>query len=302
MKPKYLFVVGLPRTGSKLVENILRKSPHINYQSAGETYYMGHLITPGIKDEIKKIGDLSKDANVHKLLDYFYTGTLDEGFWKYMKRDNTRKINVDKEEFLQELLACDRSAKGVYEVILRIHAKIDNETILGDKTNSHIYHVPTLIEWFPQAKIVHMFRDPRAILASNLNKSILPRIPFLPGKPGSPFYTFAMTSKVTFTWMHVVRLHHQYEKRCPQNYRLVKFEDLVAEPEKSVRELCVFLDIEFDPEMLQPELVGSSFRREQASGFDPQTLTRWKQHLKPWMGNWVQFWAKKYLREFGYID
>ena len=297
MKPKYVFIVGLPRTGTKLLENVLRNCPHINYESAGETHYVGHLITPGHKNQIKKIGDMSEDENVHNLVDYFYTGTPNKGFWKHLKRDHSDKINVDRQKFLQELLASDRTEKGIYEVILRIHTTVTDKTILGDKTNSNLYHVAALVEWFPQAKIIHCLRDPRAILASQLNKSKMPE--FLPISPDHPLYKFEMVLYTTITWLYAIRLHRQYKKCYPQNYHLIRFEDLVSEPGKSVRELCDFLDIEFDPKMLEPKQTGSSFARERIVGFDKQALSRWQNHLKPWMKIWMWALGKKYLREFG---
>jgi hypothetical protein len=301
VKPRYIFIVGLPRTGSKFLENILRNCPHINYESAGETAYVGHLITSGIKDKIKHIVDLSEDDNVYKLFDYFYTGTPDKGFWKHLKRKHSYKINVDREKFLQELLASDRTEKGIYEVILRIHTTVTDKTVLGDKTNSNLYHVATLVEWFPQAKIIHLLRDPRAILASEWKRRMkgYPAGLFLPVKLGKPLYSFQIVLHMTIAWLYAIRLHRRYERRYPQNYHSIRFEDLVNEPEKSVKELCEFLDIEFDPKMLMPKQVGSSFAREPIVGFDKQTLTRWQNYLKPWMKIWMSVLGKKYLREFG---
>jgi len=85
------------------------------------------------------------------------------------------------------------------------------------------------------------------------------------------------------------------------NYYLSKFEDLVSEPERSIKQLCEFLDIEFHSEMLNPRKVGSSFGPRRGAAFDRQTLDSWKDHLKPWMNTWLLFWGKKSLREFGYI-
>lgn len=306
MKPRYIFVVGLPRTGSKLLESVLRNSRHIDYQSAGETHYVGHLISPGIKDEVMKIGDMSQDANVHKLIDYFYEGTPDKGFWKQLKRERSNgKINVDRGKFLQELLASDRTAKGIYEVILQIHTTTPTrKTILGDKTLTHLYHVETLLQWFPQAKIIHLFRDPRAILASEWVRRMkrYPRRSYLCIRTGKLVYSFMIVVHMTVAWLYAARLHRKYQEQYPQNYYLLKFEDLVGNAESSVRELCGFLEIDYDPMMLKPKQVGSSFAQERIVGFDQKTLTRWRNHLKPWMKTWMTVWGRKYMREFGYLD
>jgi hypothetical protein len=106
---------------------------------------------------------------------------------------------------------------------------------------------------------------------------------------------------ITITWLYAVKLYFKYKKCYPRNYYLSKFEDLVSEPERSIRQLCEFLGIEFHSKMLNPRKVGSSFGPRGGAGFDRQTLDRWKDHLKPWMNTWLLFWGKKSLREFGYI-
>jgi hypothetical protein len=298
MKPKYIFIVGLPRTGTKLVTNTLRNSPCVRYETSGETFFLGHFIIPGVRDVIRNIGDMSQDSNVRKLVDYMYSGKPDGGFWKRL-RDGS--LGVDREALLREMLASDRSDKDIYEVILRIHTTVTDNTILGDK-GTQLRHVPTLIEWFPEAKIIHTFRDPRAILASEWLKRMT-RAPatFYPVKPASRLYSFMIVSHITLTWLWAVRLHHKYRGDYPRNYHLLKFEDLVSEPEKHVKELCRFLDIEFDNRMLNPRKTDSSYSRQGGTGFDKQVLTRWQSQLKPWMKAWLFFWGSRYLKEFGYI-
>jgi len=260
---------------------------------------MGRFIRPGIRDEIRKIGDMSQDANVRKLVDYMYSDELDWGYWKRLRNGS---LGVDREELLREILSSGRSDKEIYEIVLRIHTTVTDDTILGDKTPAHLYHVPKLIEWFPESKVVHTFRDPRAILASEWLKRTK-KVPatFYPVKPTHPLYSFTIVLHVTVTWLYAVRLHRRYKERYPQNYRFLKFEDLVREPEKQIRELCAFLDIEFDSRMLNPRQTGSSYSRRGGTGFDQEALTRWQRHLKPWMQTWIQFWGGKRLKQFDYL-
>lgn len=116
-----------------------------------------------------------------------------------------------------------------------------------------------------------------------------------------PFHTLVLVLHMTVAWFCATRLHYEYEKRYPKNYHLLKFEDLVNEPEKNIRQLCDFLDIEFQPEMLHPRMAASSYRSDAAVGFDKRTLVRWKGYLKPWMNLWFLVLGKKFLRDFGYV-
>lgn len=306
MKTRYVFIVGLPRTGTKLMRNILENAQDVKCSISPENFFLGRAIQPGIRYKMRKIGDMSDDAHVRRFVDNMYAGKF---FGKYWQRLKGGSLGVDKEVMLRRILDSDRSDKGIYAVLLQVHTEVTDNTILGDKTGPHLYHVPTLLEWFPEAKIVHTFRDPRAILASEHkrryrfinNKSIRKRLKTFPYKLLDPFLSLMVVLYITIAWLRAVKLHFEYKKRYPRNYYLSKFEDLVSEPEGSIRKLCEFLGIEFHSEMLNPEKVGSSFGPRGGTGFDEQTLHRWQDYLKPWMNTWLLLWGKKFLRELGYV-
>ncbi len=299
MKPKSIFIVGLPRTGTKLVADILQNAPHVHCKISPENFFLGHLIRPGIRHQLKRLGDMSEEANVRKLVEAMYTGQFGGTYWEMLQ---SGYLGVEKERFVQEILASGRSEKDIYEVMMRIHPDVTPESILGDKNPGHLYHVDTLMEWFPEAKVIHTFRDCRAILVSEWRRRMKERPNTFLAKLTRPLYSLVIVLHVTVTWLYAVRMHYRYRKQYPHNYCLLKFEDLVTEPEKSVRELCQFLEIEFQPEMLHTRRVGSSYICDEVGfGFDAQALTRWQSHLQPWMRAWLLLWGKKYLREFGYI-
>jgi hypothetical protein len=298
MKPQYIFVVGLPRTGTKLVSDILQNSQHVHCKISPENFFLGHLIRPGVRHQLRQMGDMADETTVRKLVEAMYAGQFAGTYWEMLQ---SGYLGVEKEKFVQAILASGRSEKDIYEVMMRIHPDVTPETILGDKNPGHLYHVPTLLAWFPEAKVIHTFRDPRAILVSEWRRRMKERPATFLSTLTKPFYSLLIVLHVTITWLYAVRLHHRYRKQYPHHYYLSKFEDLVTDSERSVKNLCQFLEIEFHPEMLSPRKVGSSYARDGGAGFDAQALTRWQDHLTPWMQAWLLLWSKKYLREFGYI-
>jgi len=303
--PDYVFIVGLPRTGTKLMVNILERSRERDCHITPENFFLGRVLRPGVRQKIKEIGDMSIDSNVHKLVDDMYSSKF---FGSYWRRLVDGRLRVDKGTMLERILNSDRSDRSIYTILLQSHAEVTDNSILGDKSGPNLYRVPTLLEWFPDAKIIHTFRDPRAILASELKKRYRLAQSAKDYKPSPlllkliyPFLFVFITLYITAAWLYAARLHHKYKDLYPNNYYLSKFENLVAEPEKSTRKLCKFLDIEFHSEMLNPPQVDSSYSCKGDIGFDKLTLTRWQDDLKPWMNTWLLFWGRKYLREFGYI-
>ena len=304
VEPKYVFIVGLPRTGTKLTVNVLENCQEKSCYITPENFFLGRVLRPGIRHKMRKIGDMSIDTNVRQFIDHMYAGKFFGVYWWQLVDG---KLGIDKETMLQRMLHSDRSDKAIYTILLQAYARTADDLILGDKSGPNLYRVPTLLEWFPDAKIIHTFRDPRAILASEFKKRhrLLQTAknrnpsPFLV-KLSSPFLSLVIVLYITIAWLYAARLHQKYKKLYPDNYYLSKYEDLVTEPEKNVKELCEFLDIECHSDMLSPSQIDSSYAHNRGTGFDKQALTRWKNHLQPWMNTWLLFWGKKYLREFGY--
>jgi hypothetical protein len=97
-----------------------------------------------------------------------------------------------------------------------------------------------------------------------------------------------------------VKRYFKYKKLFPDKYYLMKFEDLVREPEANLRSLCSFLGVEFQPEMLNISVVSGGFQSGSA-GFDAQAASRWKKRIRRWESAWFRLWFRRYLMEFGYI-
>lgn len=310
MTPKHIFIVGLPRTGTKLMVNILQATPGHHSLLAPENFFLGRAFLPGAWQQMQRYGDLQVDANVYRLVDAMYSGVFYGEYWDRLQGGGW---GASRTVMLQTLLAGDRSPQAIYTALLQAVAAGNDvgndQTILGDKTGPHLYHVPTLLRWFPEARIIHTFRDPRAILASEHKKRTAQwqrrrakahSMRAFAMRLLQPLVSLLIVLYITTAWLRAARLHYRYKQRYPQNYYLAKFEDLVNQPVTQVSALCHFLGLPFDPAMLHPPTVDSSFERTDETGFDPAVLTRWQGALQPWMKGWLHLWAGRVLKKFGY--
>jgi hypothetical protein len=306
-----IFIVGCNRTGTTLLRQILNKSRRIAI--APETHFLRRFSSVGVGKRLEKMGALSDNRNVIRLIDFMYSGreVCGSAYWEWLRK------NVDRQMFEEWLLSSDRSDSSIFSLLMQVYAdktkeRTENSLILGEKTPTHFYYVPTLLKWFPQAKVIHTFRDPRAIIVSKLKKVKErgregPKIKFsaLPGWLLDPFIDPIEVLHMTKAWFDAARLHIQYEQSYPRSYRLLRFEDLITEPERQIKQICDFLEIPFEREMLEEiYVVGSSYqsRRRGANGFDQRTLERWKDHINPLIRAWFSILGRKHLRRFGYIS
>ena len=117
----------------------------------------------------------------------------------------------------------------------------------GDKTPGHVLYMPDLAELFPEARFIHLIRDGRAVAAS------VRHLPFVPGD-GS-------IEAIARDWRDRVVAGRTAGETLMQ-YREVRYERLVTEPEAVLRELSEFLEIEFDDSMLRAhERAGARLRQ-----------------------------------------
>jgi lipopolysaccharide transport system ATP-binding protein len=104
----------------------------------------------------------------------------------------------------------------------------------GDKTPSHGLHMPEILRLLPEARFVHVIRDGRDVLAS-----VRP-LWFAPG---------TSVEAIARDWAERIGRTRELSRECP-HYLEVRYEDLVREPEATLREVCGFLALPFHPGLL----------------------------------------------------
>lgn len=297
-QPSHIFIVGLSRTGTTLTRTILDSSDYIGL--GGEAMYFGDKRwlglgeRAGFRHKFARIGNLDTDAGFARIVDYIYNLPQDNFWSKLAKR-------IDRDEFTRRFWATDRSERALLDLAMAVYA--GDKPIRGEKTPANLYHVPELLEWFPNARILHTFRDPRAVYISNKRKYEQRALPTLSrlARRAKLFFELYASLDVVLAWLRAIRLHREYQQKYPKQYYLSKFEDLILEPRASLEKICHFIDVPFAQCMLDQLVLNSSFMpKRQHAGFDPSTVNRWRQYMHPLVHRWFLLWCQPKLIEFGY--
>lgn len=139
-----------------------------------------------------------------------------------------------------------------------------------DHSPNNVRYASQLRTFFPNARFVHIVRDPRAVVASVVPLDWGPNSAFV----GASWWTERLAHGLALETAH------------PDFVTRIRFEDLVAAPEPTLRTLCARLELPFEPAMLrgdglrpvvytfrQHHLVGGPPVAERAAGYRSR-LTR----------------------------
>jgi hypothetical protein len=253
-----------------------------------------------------QVGDLANDQNVDKMVELCFARTnlpgLDSTFWRF---ENIQAANDPelRQAISRRIKQSDRSLGAIARIVIEEITRFNGCERACVKFPVDIGHMQVLFAWFPGCSIVHITRDPRAMAMSKANDpsgtaiKVLahPRLAWLIRK----FSVWLVIAQ----YRQTARIHRQF--RHFSGYKLFRYEDLLAEPEKTLRELCGFIGIEFREGLLHPEAgrhehQPSSLTGKQKKTFDPSAAVRW-QDVIPAFDKWlITSLTKRSMRILGY--
>lgn len=165
---------------------------------------------------------------------------------------------------------------------------------IGEKTPRHESYIPRIRELFPDAKFIHIHRDPRDVVLSMANR---------PWGEQKSLYARAKRCRDVYD-----RAEHYNRTLPPRCFAQVSCETLIREPERTLRRLCDFLGEPFDAAMLE-------FHEREHAGFlererewkalttkplDPTRVGRYKGRLSPYEIRVVEHVVGAHLERLGY--
>ncbi|HET9417246.1 MAG TPA: sulfotransferase [Candidatus Limnocylindria bacterium] len=295
-------MVGCARTGSTLLRHVLNRSPRVSV--ASETHFIEWARREHLDRRLTAARASGDNADLLAIANRLHS----HQFWAWVPR------NFSRDELVAHLRQTPLTLRGVFELLLIEYARRRGGVapglgVIGEKTPAHLREIPMLDAWFPEARFIHTFRDPRGIYLSELKQLRQGRwgpkakYPNLPRWLLDPVLAPIQLVRTTLAWRRAARVHRAAQKSLGPRYLLVRFEDLVADPDRVVRDVCDFIEVPFDGAMLEGTVVvGSSFedRRHAGTGFRRDAATRWRAEINPLARIWFSIALAGELPRFGY--
>ena len=300
-----IFIVGPHRAGSTLWHNLVAMYPGILRLT--DPRFVGRTGQRDFKFFLdSQVRDLSTDEDLDLMVDLCFSkkkiAGLEGAFWRFEGIAAANDPEM-KKEIARRLKNSDRSLGAVVKVILEELTRFSGCERCCVKFPVDVMHLPVLIEWFPDCKIVHITRDPRALAMSKTNDPSGTAIKTIEHPNLAWFIRKASIWFTMFQYRLAAKQHVRFAHL--KNYRLFRYEDLLAEPEKTLRELCAFIETDFRKEILEPEKgrhehQPSSLTGRRKKAFDPAAATRWQTVISRadyWL---ISCFTKTSMKKLGY--
>jgi hypothetical protein len=213
------FIVGVGRSGTKLLRDLMNRNPGIGIPVI-ESNFIPHAI--------QKYGNPPKFKNDREF----------ENFYKYFKNTNfywlsQRAIGrmLKKEQLAMK--ADVSSWASIIEVILKYYAPSQRKQdfIWGDKTPNYLGHMGLLKEIYPEARFLHIIRDPRDVILSQ--KKTWEKNPF----------------RAANSWRELIIEGQESGRQLGRDYKEIHFESLLRTTDTVIKSICDYLECGFDKNM-----------------------------------------------------
>lgn len=214
---KRLFLVGCPRSGTTLLQSLLGSHPEI--ASFPESHFFNHLFAHS-EPKRRRLGLVSRRAKPSLL--------------KFLKESGCDDYRLPAFIFWPSQLTRE------FSKVLDQLAAQQEKTIWIEKTPTHLYHLDYIAQYIKQSKFIHIIRKGEDTVASLYDV----RKKYPKQWANEP----ASVELSVDRWINDVSISLQYADM--PNHLLVSYEDLVADTQLMLAQICQFVGVAFVPEML----------------------------------------------------
>lgn len=271
MSNQPIFIAGPDRSGTTLLYALLASHPNISMVRRTNfwRWFYG------------RYGDLSDKDNFERLLD------------KMLRYKRIEPLHPDGERIRREFWQGEPSYGRVFTLFQQHNAERIGKQRWGDKSLHTEHYIEQVFSEFPNAKVIHMSRDPRDRYAS-VRKRFGKDTPRL--------------GAATARYLLSMRAAEKNRQKYPANYKIIRFEDLAANPEETLQIICDFIGEKYLPEMLTMEGASkyrnsggnSSFDQIKPGAISTKPIGRYKNVLTTSELAFIQFFTRKEMRALGY--
>lgn len=270
-----IFLFGFARSGTTLLSMLVGAHPEIAVPLAAVGLWYRY------DANLSQYNNLESQADLERMVD----DLLAE------ERIQLWDEDFDRAELLEGLPT--RSYPAVIERFHALYAQKKGKPRWGNIEIETTVEMDTANRWFPNAKFIHIVRDGRDVAMSH---QTMP-------------YGASNVGECAVEWTRDIRTSLKMGAILgPDRYMAVRYEDILLEPEDTLKRMCAFMDVDFSPQMLGfSDMVDDKIPEDRrwlwpaiGGPLDPSKAYMWKTKMSETDRAVFEWTAEDTLRDMGY--
>ena len=278
----HFFICGAPKSGTTWIQRLLDSHPEI--VCAGEGHFVEAMVAP--------LARLAQEYNKRQKLsaERVYEG---KPYYQGLQQPDL--------EFL---------SRTMIGLILSQRKIPEGTKCIGDKTPRYTFRMNVLARLFPQSKFIHVIRDGRDVITSTCHHAFRAGQRAVVDKTRPEYFSY--TAQMAAVWVKNGQAARNFGKKFPRRYRMIKYEDMHAQPETTLDSLLQFLDVKNDMAVIKDCISQNEFKKlsggrdvgeeDKNSYFRKGAPGDWKNFLSNSALKGVYQQAAPLLKELGYLQ
>lgn len=280
-----IFICGEGRSGTKLLRDTLGKYSHINIFRCETSIFVDSPF-----HQIRFKEDVAKEIFIKSILAMMFSKNriqAERAIKKQKFPEEVEKVffELNSRSLLNAVPDAKLEAFDYLANFITLELLDKNRWL--EKTPYHINYIETILDFYPDAKIIVNYRDPRAVVASWLKKD-----------------KHKSLLGVVTNWNNVT--DRVIELKSNDFYRgkidFIAYESLILNPESTLKELCDFIGEEFTANLLDVKVVNNLYGERGQEGFNHGAVDRWKKKLNKMQCILIDILTAKNRKALGYQD
>ncbi len=265
-----IFIMGTQRSGTTLLRLILNAHSKIAIPEEAR------FLTPLLKKRYLKKA-ISGDS-LKKLIGYLSSN------------EQFKLWNYDSRTFLEHLSAKDEiSLHELIDSMFSSYCANEGKAIWGDKS-LFFATIDILTALFPDARFIHIVRDGRDVYDS--------------WRKMDP--TKGNASVIALDWSYKLHKIESSLKKLPPGHQLtIRYEDLIGDPERTIKAVCSLVGVEYESGMLDfyktsHYYIGDHHSNLIFNAINDTNRAKWRKNLSPGEIKAFALLARHYLKKYNY--
>jgi hypothetical protein len=277
-----VIVCGVGRSGTSLLQSMLAAHPGLCLPPETQ-FFRAYVASRRRRRALERAGTEALVARLARDPRFARAGILPGELLQPWLQDKQRRLCL----------------AAVYRRLLEEYARREGREgpppVVGDKDPKNIEFLPALAAAYPHAYVLHIVRDPRAVLASRMDAE---------WSRDRPWWIHPLIQAVQ--WRRGRRLG---ARSFGERWLELRYEDLLTQPEAVLRRVCGHLGLEFDAAMLEfgtaaRRLVAPtelSWKKDTLGPLQTRHADKWRQRLSVAQAAWAEACCHGLMREHGYV-